>query len=463
MADSSGRDIVFVSHANPEDNEFSRWLTLRLGRDGYPVWLDLKRLLGGEDFWADIEQVIRGRAIKFLYVLTRISNTKPGTLKELAVAQSVAKKHKLKDFIIPLHVDQLPYDEINIELHRLNAVPFHDSWAHGYSQLLERLEEDGVVRSSAFTPEVASSWWRSHFNAQTGVVAEPEECLSNWFRLSRLPENVFAYECKGKPPEPEDCEWPSTAILGRCLSFATPEVFGKTFEISECVDFKTKDVIEGVVDERYIPRTEARRRISFLVKDNWLHMLRERALLIYQLSNHRFCGALRQNQTPDDKVHFAGVDGKATWRGVVGYKTMHRPDKSSWVRFWHFAIQVRLQYRPELTLLVTPHVVFSEDGQHPWDSRDRQHGARRSQCRSWWNDDWRDRILAIMRYLAGESDVITVDCGGDSMEVASRPLTFTSPVRYGALEQAVATDPDDRDYAGTETEAVDDPDYDEDD
>ena len=45
------RDILFVSHANPEDNEFSQWLSLQLAREGYPVWCDLTKLLGGEDFW----------------------------------------------------------------------------------------------------------------------------------------------------------------------------------------------------------------------------------------------------------------------------------------------------------------------------------------------------------------------------------------------------------------------------
>lgn len=85
------RDLVFGSHANPEDNEFCRWLMLRLGREGYPVWLDLNRLLGGENFWSDIEQAIRNRAVKVLYVLSRTSNTKPGALKELALAQTVAK------------------------------------------------------------------------------------------------------------------------------------------------------------------------------------------------------------------------------------------------------------------------------------------------------------------------------------------------------------------------------------
>ena len=91
--------MVFVSHANPEDNEFSRWLTLQLAKQGYPVWCDLTKLLGGEDFWRDIEAAIRTRTIRFLYVLSRTSNTKRGPREELAVARKVAKD--LPGFIIP--------------------------------------------------------------------------------------------------------------------------------------------------------------------------------------------------------------------------------------------------------------------------------------------------------------------------------------------------------------------------
>ena len=35
------RDMVFLSHANPEDNEFTLWLALRLAAEGFPVWCDL--------------------------------------------------------------------------------------------------------------------------------------------------------------------------------------------------------------------------------------------------------------------------------------------------------------------------------------------------------------------------------------------------------------------------------------
>ena len=67
------RDALLLSHANPEDNEFTLWLALQLANEGYRVWCDLTKLLGGEVFWDNIEEVIKARAVKVLYVLSRTS------------------------------------------------------------------------------------------------------------------------------------------------------------------------------------------------------------------------------------------------------------------------------------------------------------------------------------------------------------------------------------------------------
>ena len=39
------RDILLLSHANPEDNELTLWLALRLANEGYRVWCHIAKLL----------------------------------------------------------------------------------------------------------------------------------------------------------------------------------------------------------------------------------------------------------------------------------------------------------------------------------------------------------------------------------------------------------------------------------
>jgi hypothetical protein len=157
--------MLFISHANPEDNEFSRWLALQLANEGYPVWCDLTKLLGGEDFWADIEQAIRNKTQKFIYILSRSSNHKPGPLQELQVALGVARQAGLADFVIPLLIDDLPHNEINIQLTRLNAIPFNRGWINGLRALLEKLQKDKVAKDPRFTPNAVAAWWESQASA----------------------------------------------------------------------------------------------------------------------------------------------------------------------------------------------------------------------------------------------------------------------------------------------------------
>jgi len=89
------RTMVFLSHAGPEDNVFTRWLALQLANEGYPLWCDLTKLLGGEAFWEDIQIAYKERTAKFLFVLSRASNEKKGTLDELDCALGVSRPKKV--------------------------------------------------------------------------------------------------------------------------------------------------------------------------------------------------------------------------------------------------------------------------------------------------------------------------------------------------------------------------------
>jgi hypothetical protein len=142
---TDARTMVFVSHATPEENEFARWLTLQLANEGYPVWCDVTKLLGGEKFWEDIQDAIKNKTSKFVFALTKASNTKSGTLDELNLALTVEKKLG-RDFVVTLKLDDLPFDDVYINIQRRNHIDFRTSWATGLAKLLERLKEDGIPK-----------------------------------------------------------------------------------------------------------------------------------------------------------------------------------------------------------------------------------------------------------------------------------------------------------------------------
>ncbi len=79
------RKLVFVSHANPEDNEFASWLGTRLVAAGYEVWADVFQLVGGEAFWRDIGAAIKEEAAAAIVVISKASYQKDGVLDENAM------------------------------------------------------------------------------------------------------------------------------------------------------------------------------------------------------------------------------------------------------------------------------------------------------------------------------------------------------------------------------------------
>jgi hypothetical protein len=81
--------------------------------------------------------------------------------------------------------------------------------------------------------------------------------------------------------------------------------------------------------------------------------------------------------------------------------------------------------------VIKGHVLFSDDGLRLWASKDRLAKARRNQCKNWWNDEWRDRLLAVMAHLAGQGQQIVLSLAPNvAITLSSRPELFESPVSY---------------------------------
>ena len=450
------RDILFLSHANPEDNEFTLWLALQLAKEGYPVWCDLTRLLGGEDFWVDIEKAIRERTLKFIYVLSKTSNTKIGSLKELSVAENVARDNGLSDFILPVHIDTLAHREINIQLGRLNAISFDKGWAAGLHTLLQKLEKDGIQRSSSFTPEAVTSWWRAQFSANAGVRRESENVLSNWFGVADLPQTIYfhiLHDSQSKHPRVEtDLPFPAFQHNNYIVSFAKADDFenklGVSLKIVDSHDFPAADFLSGRIRQDIVKRKEARDFVLRLLRLAWERMIAKRQLPTYELANEVKCFYFSKGLIEHDTISFQKTWGGTAHRNVVGYKTIRATDsRGETKRYWHFAIQARPLVYPQVAYCIKPHVVFSDDGRTIWEGKLRLHRARRSQCKNWWNAEWRDRTLAAMSWLANEEGIIELALGGDlAIKVSNTPLEFVSPLSYSDPEKISThfTDDDER-------------------
>lgn len=155
------RDTIFISHATPDDNEFVRWLGGELTARGYAVWADVFHLKGGTPFWTTIEDTLRKRAIKVIFVVSRgsIDPARGGVRNELSVADGLRKALKDPGFIVPVRIDDSPFDELPIQVHQLNTLDFSADWTVRLPDLLDTLEVAMVPRSgeAGAPPSIARS------------------------------------------------------------------------------------------------------------------------------------------------------------------------------------------------------------------------------------------------------------------------------------------------------------------
>lgn len=427
------RQVVFVSHANPEDNAFATWLTLRLTREGYRVWCDVVKLRGGDDFWRNIEVAIRENTRRFIFVTSRASNQKPGTLQELAVAAGVARQLNEPRFIIPIKVDDLPYGEHNIQINRLNALDFTKGWAEGLAQLLRTLRDDHIPTPEPAGASCVASWWNTNRLNHEILRKTPETLWTNWFRVKGMPQKMWVWDIPDDATLPDSFAFPTHRHGNKLLSFANAHALtgqpgsptgreGRSFPFS-----LRKEPPKYTGLRLHEVKTVAKK----ILWQAWEAVATTRSLPLYELSSRRRTLWFPRRVGIGDRVSFNGVDGKQNRRALIGYKTIKQPTGEIRKRYWHFGLEAVPILYPQLALALKSHVIFTRDGETPMGDPKVQHRARRSQCKDWWNDKWRDMTLAAVSWLGGDERTIELSIGATAnptLEV--RPLTCRSEIGY---------------------------------
>jgi hypothetical protein len=433
------RDLVFVSHATPEDNEFTQWLVLQLAKEGYKVWSDITRFLGGEDNWSVIEDALRNGTAKFLMVLSRKSNHKLGAIQELRVAKSVAQVEKISDFIVPLRIDDISNTDINIELSGIQYIDFNGGWAEGLRKVLKKLQTDNILRNPVEGPTIANTWWKTSHKETDGYLEnQSEKYSSNRFLIESLPKilnlHVLEKTSIGSYKITKEWHYPYFVHDNCIVSFACAEDFRSflpiDYKIIHTYSIPIAEYFSGSFSFPKYAVDEFRRFIIRLLNESFLKIIDVKQTNKCSVKN-RTCIFLNDNFSENNKVFFIGVNGKRTWRTLVGFARFKGKDETIKKRYWHFGISAQPTLGDENYYSINAHVIFSSDGANAWTDSIKLQRARRSQCKNWWNPQWRDRLIAIMTYLADEDGIVRVGVGSDLvLSINGRPITFNSPSSY---------------------------------
>ena len=432
------RRLIFLSHANPEDNQFTLWLAARLAAAGYEVWSDLTKLIGGEVFWDDVEDAIRNHAAKVLCLVSSSAVTKRGVKKEVSLADVVESKSGFKNFLVPCRINDVDYGEMSVHLLPKTAIDFSEAWHLGLAKLLKRLESDKVPRRESPDQTQLSDWSKSFLKINEGVEVREETIGTNWLPVLELPSSIRLIiptlsGASGLAASP----WPiARQGISNLFSFASSsELKIPRSAVLRESELGLEGFLAGDAGSVRIEIQAAQNLLVDLMKQAWGKFAQVKGLSGYELANRRLCWFCPRVADGVKKTPFVGMNGIARKKALQG----HSPKFGA---YWHAAIEVLpvLGANPRLTLV--QHIVFTTDGKTPLGDAKKMHSIRRRFCRSWWQGQWRDLQAAMLVHLGEGRELLVAVSPTKTFRLASTPILLTSPVSllHEGIESTVLAD-----------------------
>ena len=425
------KQTIFISHANPEDNEFTRWLGAKLTLAGYAVWYDLDRLRGGDVFWDKVEHAIREQAVRFIAVISRASHNKDGVRKEWNLAAIIEKQSP--GFVIPIRIDDFKFDDITILFAGKNVLDFRRSWFEGFTQLLETLKDANIPRASVPDAAQASLWWKAGIVTPIDFTARNERIESSWLSLE-LPMAVetvtlrtFVDEIK-RTAENEIVPWcqHGRSIVGFARREFLVEFFKGKIQLDLDRQLSTDGLLTGsVLLSEKASKNDARNLLSFLVRQAWDIAIKQSGLRRTFMSNGDTVWFVPKGLKPKDVFEFLDQNKKKRRRQLVGRSEKYKVN-------WHYGVSVKPTLGRPLRLELQAHILFTEETGELVQPPSRVHRLRRGFCKSWYNARWRDFQRALITCLCQGADCIRLPVGSDRfIEVLATPFIYGSPVSLG--------------------------------
>jgi hypothetical protein len=423
------RDVIFIGHANPEDNEFALWLQAKLINEGYKAECDLSYLTGGEeDYWKTLQELLENNSAKYLLILSKKTFTKQGVIDEWEQVKIIAKRHQLNDFIYVLKIDDVPFD-VRIGVPTKNHFRFDVSWAKGLKQLFLKLHKDQVVKNQN-VPLSIEAWIKNRFSTSHGVIERKESYYSNWLQINDLPGEIYFFKyattSQAEVIEKSISTFPVIRHDDYIITFSEElpsQIGGYDFDIpyKNRLDVSAKKALDRYDSSEFPKHEDLRRFLVRLLKEAWTQYIVQRGLHLYELSSNTKCFFYLKDQLPKDKVFFT-YKGKSTYKQLVG---------EYGEQFWHYGISCTALLNPILCFSLRAHLVFSDHGAEIWASKSKLHRARRSKGKSFFNKEWRSLMLAFLSGLSDNQKEIRLPISEKRELVLSiEPVRFASKYGY---------------------------------
>ncbi len=426
-------NLIFISHANPEDNQVASWFATQLTLAGYNVWCDVHNLGGGDEaFWLTIQEKIKSDAAKVIYILSNAScdlRKHRGLQKELTAADNRAKNDP--NFIIPLRVQKL---EAEIPIYIEGSIYINaDNWADGFNELLERLEKAQIAKQSVELEDVYK-WWPELKAESLTLIDRPSKYISNLIKITTLPDelNFFSLERDGN------------IILGEHLKKFLPKHIAYIIHGDQFGTFAySPDIASNLASDVELLPTHTFSTNLFLEGENALEIKADDAhRLVVQLLNkamHRFLAAKGMQQLPQSPIQFLAPNlipkNKIGRISLIGNMSVPKKRQGTWYKepfLWHWGCTIACKSDPFWHYVVTPQIVFTKP-YTTFDPQTLQYGERLILLKklNWMNQTWINRLEAFNKWLFDNDSYLTI--GRTIIEVEPELMSFELNKSYQVL------------------------------
>ena len=193
---------------------------------------------------------------------------------------------------------------------------------------------------------------------------------------------------------------------------------------------------------------DARNIVTRLLRQAWEQFARNRGLLLCEFA-HGSAWFVPLDLIEGNIATFQDENGKKRRRRLVGRSETRGV-------YWHFAVSGKISITDPRHLALRTHVVFTQDGKTPLDSQSRADRLRKSFCKNWWNDRWRDLLRAFVADLADGKEEFSLSLGSDVVAtIAASSMGFEAPLSI-TEKGSVSTAEEDHVEDETEADALDD-------
>ena len=183
------------------------------------------------------------------------------------------------------------------------------------------------------------------------------------------------------------------------------DLFGPDLPLEVIAEGPTEEFLHTGWSDPQIQPHDARVKFADLARQALNAFFGGRGLRPFELASERLAWWPTLALATMSQRSFSWPDGPSGRRQLVGHSAKRR-------FYWHYAVSCWTRNAPIPHVRVAGHVIFTSDGQSAVsDDVRRLHRMRRSFCKSWRNDKWRDLLLAFWHWLSAGESVVEVSLG----------------------------------------------------